>query len=460
MVRDRAAIGVLAVAWREAVAGVSLRLSAMIDLLGAEAAVAIGRADLLGQLEHLARTDALTGLPNRRHWEQQLPARAGAGLARRAAGLRRDARPRPLQGLQRPPRPPGRRPPARARPRSPGATALRPYDILARYGGEEFSVILPGCDARATPSSLVERLRAVDPGGRDVLGRDRRVGRRGARPRALVGRADAALYEAKRAGRDRVVAASNALTRRTYALSAQFARHRALAAATLGRWLDRAHRALPATLSAPPLCAACGAALCGAREPHLRRLRCAGSPRARPGRSAARRARAVVAWAAPLRGRRPRRSSRRSSSAAGCRLAAVLGAGDRRGARPVRAGRMARRRRSRRRRSRRRRRGFDPAELIAGALAARARAAARRCLRRADGPRQVGRPRAERLARRRRGCGASARRPHAALLVDDVLTTGATLAACARGAAAAPARARSRAARRSRDALGGAAPAA
>ncbi len=86
--------------------------SALIDLLAAEAAVAIGRADLLGQLEHLARTDALTGLPNRRFWEQQLPRRAGPRRARGSAGVRRDARPRPLQGLQRPPRPPGRRPPA------------------------------------------------------------------------------------------------------------------------------------------------------------------------------------------------------------------------------------------------------------------------------------------------------------------------------------------------------------
>ena len=73
VVRDRAAIGVLAIAWREPVAGVSLRLSALIDLLGAEAAVAIGRADLLGRLEQMARTDDLTALPNRRAWEQELP---------------------------------------------------------------------------------------------------------------------------------------------------------------------------------------------------------------------------------------------------------------------------------------------------------------------------------------------------------------------------------------------------
>ena len=47
VIRERAAVGVLAIAWHEGLAGVSLRLSAMIDLLGAEAAVAIGRADLL-----------------------------------------------------------------------------------------------------------------------------------------------------------------------------------------------------------------------------------------------------------------------------------------------------------------------------------------------------------------------------------------------------------------------------
>ncbi|MGH2924741.1 MAG: ComF family protein [Solirubrobacterales bacterium] len=79
---------------------------------------------------------------------------------------------------------------------------------------------------------------------------------------------------------------------------------------------------------------------------------------------------------------------------------------------------------------RRRRRGFDPAESIAMALAAQTGIELRRCLRRSQGRRQVGRPRAERLADPPR-VKVAGRAPHRALLVDDVVTTGATLGACA-----------------------------
>jgi ComF family protein len=177
-------------------------------------------------------------------------------------------------------------------------------------------------------------------------------------------------------------------------------------------------------LLAPPACCVCGSAcapaevLCAGCRGRLR-----SSP---PGRSALAGV-GPLGWAAPYDGT-ARRALTALKFAGRVRLAAPLAEAiaaacaelaDRRVLVPVPPAVR-----------RLRRRGFDPAALLAAALGGELGLPVSSCLRRRDGRRQVGRTRRERIAsppsvRARRAA------PERALLVDDVVTTGATLAACA-----------------------------
>lgn len=95
---------------------------------------------------------------------------------------------------------------------------LRKGDQAARYGGEEFVVILPGSDAeRSTGAaerlrSALEKHRFVFEGARIPLSASLGVAvwpGDGREPEPLLAAADRALYAAKQAGRNRVMAASS-----------------------------------------------------------------------------------------------------------------------------------------------------------------------------------------------------------------------------------------------------------
>ncbi len=92
------------------------------------------------------------------------------------------------------------------------SATLRPYDALGRYGGEEFLIVAPGCDT-AKALNVAERLR--DCVGREPvdifegslsikLSAGVAAGCDAEKAERLVQMADAALYRAKTAGRNRV----------------------------------------------------------------------------------------------------------------------------------------------------------------------------------------------------------------------------------------------------------------
>jgi diguanylate cyclase (GGDEF)-like protein len=93
---------------------------------------------------------------------------------------------------------------------------MRAFDLINRVGGEEFVVLLPGADLQET-KALADSLRAAVAA--ETVGDGRRVtmsfgvsaSARGAtfRYRDVFVAADAALYEAKHAGRDRVCTAAS-----------------------------------------------------------------------------------------------------------------------------------------------------------------------------------------------------------------------------------------------------------
>jgi len=202
VLRGDRAVGVLAVGWRERVRDVTTGGPAMIALLAADAAAAIAHIDLVEQLSRLAATDPLTGLHNRRAWDHELDATLARATAGRCCVAIVD-----LDHFKAFNDAHGHLAGDRLLKEAAAAwrAVLRGGDVLARYGGEEFAVLLPKCgldDAR----TILARLRACTPAAQTCsAGLAVWDGRESSD--ALIGRADAALYAAKRRGRDQLVVA-------------------------------------------------------------------------------------------------------------------------------------------------------------------------------------------------------------------------------------------------------------
>jgi diguanylate cyclase (GGDEF)-like protein/PAS domain S-box-containing protein len=162
------------------------------------------REELLGQVQDMARRDSLTGLPNRRALEEQLP-RAMARARRNRSPLcvaildidhfkdYNDTHGH-LAGDE------VLRACARA-----WDSALRAEDTIARFGGEEFLVLLPDTPAEEA-AEIIERLRMNTPMGQSCSAGLARWDYAETID-DLLGRADKALYLAKSSGRNQLAEA-------------------------------------------------------------------------------------------------------------------------------------------------------------------------------------------------------------------------------------------------------------
>jgi len=162
------------------------------------------REELLERVEDLARSDALTGLPNRHALNEQLP--------RELARARREDSELCLAVID--------LDHFKAYNDSHGHlagdemlrscaiawdSAVRGADMLVRFGGEEFLVVLPGCGLEEA-EEIVDRLRQATP-GEQTCSAGLALWDGVESIDELISRADSALYMAKAGGRDCLVQA-------------------------------------------------------------------------------------------------------------------------------------------------------------------------------------------------------------------------------------------------------------
>jgi diguanylate cyclase (GGDEF)-like protein/PAS domain S-box-containing protein len=215
-VREGAVLGALMVGRQANGAVFSEPEREALSVLGSQVALALANADLLEEMSELAVHDGLTGLFNRRHFD--------AGIELILGRWRRD-RTKPMAAVMFDLDHFGRFNEDHGH--QAGDTVLRAFsnillerfrssDLVARYGGEEFVVIMEGStvadaarvadqvrlqlERRIIPGADGEPLRAQVSAGCAALDPENPT------KEDLLRRADEALFMAKRAGRNRVVA--------------------------------------------------------------------------------------------------------------------------------------------------------------------------------------------------------------------------------------------------------------
>lgn len=162
------------------------------------------RVELMAEITRLARTDTLTGLANRRTWDERFPeeveraTRRGLPLAVAIIDLDHFKAFNDTQGHQG-----GDRLLSSAA--QTWAADLRTGDLLTRWGGEEFVLLMPATD-EAEAATILDRLQLLTPEGQTFSAG---VTVERFRPGvdvdldAILHAADEAMYRAKETGRAR-----------------------------------------------------------------------------------------------------------------------------------------------------------------------------------------------------------------------------------------------------------------
>ena len=204
VLRDGTVVGMLIIVWREQVSAPSDSTTAVLRLVAAQAAAAIGYAHLQDRLGLLALTDPLTGLATARKWEEEVP--------REVARARRAEDPlclaivdidhlgafNMLRGETEGDR-------LLKECASAWAATLREVDFVARLDGGHFGMLLPGCTL-GEAVDVIDRVRGLVPRGQSAsAGVARWNGEEPAE--LLIARGENALATAKAAGRDMTIAA-------------------------------------------------------------------------------------------------------------------------------------------------------------------------------------------------------------------------------------------------------------